>query len=290
MAETPDDTYTAPIGCGRYDCTTCGEKKAKRLHNELYAGFMKAKGDNPWMLITLTEQAFSERQKAPLEERLATHRSFVRTLQKAYQYEFGHPLQFIAVQELTKRKVWHTHMVAVETHGRTRVAFTAWLRRQWLKITGDSYIVDVRGKQGADRLGAGTAVKAVHYVLKYVTKDIGGLSGTRRFTKSNGIERPHLGVLDTFAMYDRDTGSKSESEFFNVKRWRRYQAVIRYYERQGRGLPLKWLVQYKEYMDHRLRRYTQYFFGKRDQWNEWVDSATKTWYVQWGDGALEKVK
>lgn len=98
----------------------------------------------------------------------------VATIKSRYKVK----LPYLAVPELTEQGVPHLHVVAPDLPALgDSDAFEAWLSELWLKITGDSHVVDV-SRRGSRRQvkheGGGSLRAALWYAAKYISKGFGG--------------------------------------------------------------------------------------------------------------------
>jgi hypothetical protein len=136
-------------------CPHCG-----RLRSELVAcNVLAALARQPARLLTLTQRA----SDAPLRTRLTRLYAAFRKLRSTALWK-QRVLGGVAVLEICwnqQTNRYHPHLHCL-THGRFIPVED--LRREWLRLTGDSFEVDVRFVQAQE--------DAAHYVTKYIAKPI----------------------------------------------------------------------------------------------------------------------
>ena len=154
---TADDFRAKGSYCHDRFCVPCAREKAARTMRALLAACADKTG---LRFVTLTLR----HRRAPLAEVLRRLRECFALLRRR-KWWLEHVRGGVAILEvkLSKHGLWHPHLHII-TEGKFMPQQE--LAAQWLAVTGDSSVVDVRaidaGPNGAHQIGK--------YVTKYVTK------------------------------------------------------------------------------------------------------------------------
>lgn len=136
-------------------CVPCANEKRRVIA----ANLVKNLPDAPLRLLTFTQKATDESLSNRLDRLYADFRKIRARLHRRLMLTGG-----IAFLEITRNEVtgqWHPHLHCI---CQGKYIPQQWLRDQWLEVTGDSYIVDIRLIRGREQ--------AASYVLKYASKTI----------------------------------------------------------------------------------------------------------------------
>lgn len=157
QADNPEKYRIRCTCCHDRWCVPCQRVKSRIVAGNLYEHFESLPPDTRCRFITLTLRSTD----TPLSEQLDR-------LYKAYQrlrrWAGWHKTQDggLAVLELTLNRqthLWHPHLHVISEG---RFIDQKELSKQWRKVTGDSYIVDVRAARTQREVG--------RYITKYLTK------------------------------------------------------------------------------------------------------------------------
>jgi len=193
-----------PLPCHKWDCENCAPGKRREFLERL-KGAWKLSEEKGWTLkfVTLSWAHNVTKKQARLD---------LQHLVQQIRREYGF-CEYAKVPEFTRRGRLHLHLAMVMPYVRQR-----WLSAKWLKITGDSPVVDIRAVHDIERLR--------NELAKYLTKGpVGKVTYSRNFPKAELVQ-VKAGVCDV---------CEEEHRFeFLTERW----AVQEYpMEETGRCMP-----------------------------------------------------
>lgn len=178
-----------PIRCNKWSCEDCGKKKRRQLYARVMSGQLAQAVDGfrpqyTHKLLTLTCPGKEYRERHTPQEALEDMSHKWSLTVRALKKRLGEFL-FLRIVEQHKDGFPHFHVLLV---GRTIVpkGILADFRRTWTDLHGMGN-VDIQ----KNRLGS--PMKAVRYLLKYLTKTPADLpKGKRVYTASRGALAPVL--------------------------------------------------------------------------------------------------
>lgn len=242
-----------PLTCGRWDCSSCGNKKHTMTLARVIAAWRLEGQWHPWMITFTyrTKRKFETWEEAG--ERLGQesitwrrhtwdaqkHREQIKAdwsrLRKRWERQYGTAMAYFRTLELTVQGVPHIHAI-VQPVGVSVWAVQAWLRKTWRDITGDSdqVLVTQRGRRHRGGYNYSSQGAAIAYVCKYLTKAdtkahiFAGLKYRRYATA--GIKLVDIGDRTALEYVERATG---EIKAFDRQEYRRVTARMRRYAEHG---------------------------------------------------------
>lgn len=152
-ADDPSKFRLGGSSCRDRFCLPCSLDRSRCLATNV----LNALGKRPARFVTLTLRQTDEHLRAILDRLYDGFRKL-----RARTFWKGHVkggCAFIEIKYNSKLEAWNVHLHAI-VHG--RFIPNRDLSREWRKVTGDSYIVDVRFVDNEQRIG--------RYVVKYVSK------------------------------------------------------------------------------------------------------------------------
>lgn len=160
-------TKLLPKLCGKWNCPSCGPRRARRLRRRLNQC-------TPTRLITLTLRADAS---VPAAVQLAKANKAWSVLWRRYRRKFGtRAIGYAKIVELTKSGTPHLHILANVPY-----IHHAALSAAWRELTG-AHIVDVRAVKRE------RGIKG--YLTSYLTKALDVPPGMRKWSSSKGFVPP----------------------------------------------------------------------------------------------------
>jgi len=160
-------TLLLPKLCGRWNCKTCGPRKARRLR-------VRLEQTAPTRLITLTLRA--DPTVSPEAQLRKANRAW-SILWRRYRRQFGEAaVGYAKIVELTKAGTPHLHIIANVPY-----VHHAALSASWRELTG-SFIVDIRRVRQRKGIAG--------YLSSYLTKALDVPPGMRKWSSSRAFVPP----------------------------------------------------------------------------------------------------
>ncbi len=154
--------YSFVMNCGDRLCDTCRRKRFGVLMNRYKKFFASLKAERLRFVLLTVKNGLDLG-----ERRVHLMRSWKKLMAMPF-YKRAFAGGVYAIQTTMGAGGWHVHLhLIVEGN------FVAWeiLKKDWLAITGDSFIIGVEEIKDP--------VRALGYVLGYVLQDVGKLSGSQ---------------------------------------------------------------------------------------------------------------
>lgn len=177
-----------PTTCKTWGCLGCRDRKRAEIRSKIQYGCYVL--GRSWF-ITLTY-----RMGEGLQRNADTVREdWAKLLRCWSKEERTKKIAWFRVVELTKQSQPHLHLIVANLGGLRRGEITAMIRKQWLTISGDSYIIKVKPVL--------TPAGAAYYLTKYLVKgmlhreELERLGFDRRYSASANWPRGHLGPRGT---------------------------------------------------------------------------------------------
>lgn len=180
--------FAFPFRCELRICPNCCKKRASKLHREILEIIKKIDKTKTHKFAMLTVTLNMSKGRLLSSDRLRDFNKKVRKLINTL-YPKVDGCGALAVLEIGKRFNIHAHILVYGPYVSQRE-----ISARWLKITGDSYIVDIRALHNQKQ--------ATSYLLKYIAKppEFGKLEHYAIFLKAlKGVRRLHrYGILYGF--------------------------------------------------------------------------------------------
>ncbi len=171
--------FAVQTRCKRWKCRACRDSTKLAVLDKIVYGISTL--PNSWLLtLTFRFTSRSARRHAPYVSRKWA--KLLWTLKRKYPTQWS-AVEWFKVPELTKNQQPHLHVVLGGLNGK-RAPLSKQVSAEWERITGDSYIIDLRPSLGPYGVAA--------YLGKYLTKQMGdrtelaNLGFIRRWSRSRG--------------------------------------------------------------------------------------------------------
>lgn len=163
----PEDSHRfyAPYRCELRICPLCGFFRFKKVFKNLKKKIKAKKliqGKNRLMLLTLTKKKDPEKDCYSAEEIKTAFKQARKLMNKLYRKKDG--CGGLGVMEIGKSGNLHIHILVCGRYVPKTI-----IRAVWWAITGDSYIVDIKGRHPKTKRPL-TLNTGLGYVLKDITK------------------------------------------------------------------------------------------------------------------------
>ena len=270
-----DKNFLIPVGCSRWDCPDCSASKKLKLIAQVQSAWEVNFNNAEPYLVTLTYRGEWSAAATAITRNRAKQTpqqwdwmmgKHIEKLAAMWRRAFGMKLEYFWTTELTKRNVPHIHMIVPSTC-MSPIMPKDWLSEAWGRITGDSHIVNARGRP-SDR----SVKSAVTYILKYITKiqPHWDYPHRRRYKRSAGFVLPIIGHAEKFQM---------RSNYYTGPVWDETE----YRQECGK------MYYYDSRVKELRRRINEEDFGKDDREDvvEKYDAAREL-YAEWWRGRRDK--